>query len=198
MTQLQKLLSSMLKHQLTRKCISYLSLFVPYKNVSSFESTYAYMRSIALEDSFPTEFKLLLALYGYQILKLLLTNYLSLSKLEQIIWFDYFNFIQLPRHFNLSFAFIFIQFIIFYYLVYFRCYQLGTLKALYQVLVLKQIRNVFLSSIYKGKYNIYSLIRNFYLGVINYQQVNTISLSKYPFFIKPLLIFAFSNQLYSL
>src|SRR5699024_3256012 len=117
-------------------------------------------------------------LYGYLMLKLTITNFNTTTPLQKILWFDFFRLIGLPEHFNLSFALIYAQFIYFYHVCYFKSYQNESMKMGYQMLVLKQVKTVFLEDKYRGKYAIVPLVKRVYMVALNYQQVNVLSVCK--------------------
>ncbi|KAH9394158.1 hypothetical protein TYRP_021292 [Tyrophagus putrescentiae] len=123
-----------------------------------------------------TFFKLLYAILAYEMVKMIIFNFLPCSKGTQVIWFDYFTFAGMPENFNLTFAVMYYQFYYFYQVCYFQSYLNGSTVTMYKVLVLKQVRPVFLSTKYQGKYEVTAFVRRLYLAILNYQQVNVISL----------------------
>jgi len=162
-----------------QELLSYLYILVPYKNVAYFESSYNRIKSVALEGRIPVPFRILYTIYSYEIVKLIYFDVIPSSVVEKLIFFDYFNLIGLPDNFNVAFVFVFVQFAYSLRLCFFRAYQREALELAYQVLVRKNVRQVLLSShIRFGRYSIYSVAKKFFLFIVNFWQLNAISLSK--------------------
>ncbi|KAI2810602.1 hypothetical protein BLOT_001765 [Blomia tropicalis] len=158
---------------------SLLSVLIPYQNLSLFEWIYSEGEKIYQENVLPFRYKLMFLLYVYEIIRSCYCDLFDLSHKMKIILFDYFDLISLPKRFNLAFIFIVLQFACFYYYGFFHTIKHKTLELSYTVLVRKQTKNLFLSPIWKGKTLIITVAYRFYMFMINFQQLNTISLIGY-------------------
>ncbi len=165
--------------QVTGQLSAILFILVPYKTVSYFKQAFLISKRLSLDpERIPPLFKLLYAILAYEMVKMIIFNFLPCSKGTQVIWFDYFTFAGMPENFNLTFAVMYYQFAYFYQVCYFQSYLNGSTVTMYKVLVLQQVRPVFLSTKYQGKYEVTAFVRRLYLAILNYQQVNVISLGK--------------------
>lgn len=158
---------------------SLLSVLIPYQNLSLFEWIYSEGEKIYQENVLPFRYKLMFLLYVYEIIRLCYCDLFDLSHKMKIILFDYFDLISLPKRFNLAFICIVLQFACFYYYGFFHTIKHKTLELSYTVLVRKQTKNLFLSPIWKGKTLIITVAYRFYMFMLNFQQLNTISLIGY-------------------